>query len=233
MVATTLRCACRGHLQSRPRDVSFVLSDLLARNQMAGDLIDRLINPPQVAASGWSPGGYAAMTLAAGEDSVCDTLIPWEHFMNKTPLWTCVPSPREPGSQNCSPRSPHLSFRIPCVCPCHHGGRPRPHAYWAFVPGQRNFVHDPPPSDLGYSPRLLPPLPTVRKGRPGVAEPDHTAAGMKPGNQDNCSNLTCYGILTARSLGFPHARVCQLASARCPDKSGVFSYPRPHVSRLY
>ena len=81
---------------NRPLDVSFVLSSLLAKNETAGDLLYQLIQPQQVAASGWSLGGGAAMTLAAGDDRVCDTFIPWEDYMKETPMWTCVASFPDP-----------------------------------------------------------------------------------------------------------------------------------------
>lgn len=77
---------------NRPLDVSFVISSLLARNQTPGDLLQQLIEPEQIAASGWSVGGYAAMTLAAGDDSVCDTML----GDVDTPLWTCVPALPDP-----------------------------------------------------------------------------------------------------------------------------------------
>ena len=74
---------------NRPRDVSFVVDDLLARNLREGDLLFRALNPTQVAAGGWSLGGYAAMVLAGGDDSVCDTL-------GGAPDWTCGPSLPDP-----------------------------------------------------------------------------------------------------------------------------------------
>lgn len=58
---------------NRPLDVSFVLSDLLEKNGTAGQLLAGTIQPEAVAAGGWSLGGYAAMTLAGGDDNVCDT----------------------------------------------------------------------------------------------------------------------------------------------------------------
>jgi Platelet-activating factor acetylhydrolase, isoform II len=80
---------------NRPRDVSFVLSDLLQRNGTSGDLLYGLIKPERVAAGGWSLGGYAAMTLAGGDDSVCDTLYGQEG-LEDPPAWTCVPSFPDP-----------------------------------------------------------------------------------------------------------------------------------------
>jgi hypothetical protein len=74
---------------NRPLDISFMLTGLLARNGTPGNLIYNVINPDQVAASGHSLGGYAAMTLAGGDDSICDKFLP-------APPETCVPSATDP-----------------------------------------------------------------------------------------------------------------------------------------
>jgi len=74
---------------NRPRDMSFVLTDLLARNVTQGDRLHGLINPNRVAAGGHSFGGYVAEVLAAGDDGVCDT-VPDE--WGAKPAWTCGPS---------------------------------------------------------------------------------------------------------------------------------------------
>jgi len=57
---------------NRPRDLSFVLTDLEQRNSAAGDLLHGVIDPSRVAATGWSAGGYAAIALASGDDTVWD-----------------------------------------------------------------------------------------------------------------------------------------------------------------
>jgi len=77
---------------NRPRDLSFVLTALLERNATVDDLLYQTIEPEQVAAGGWSLGGYASMTLAGGDDSVCDTLY-GQPGLEDPPPWTCVPSP--------------------------------------------------------------------------------------------------------------------------------------------
>jgi len=79
---------------NRPRDVSFMLSGLLARSGDADDPLFGLINPDQVAASGWSLGGYAAMVLAGGDDLVCD--LAQNPDQGPAPAETCVPSPPDP-----------------------------------------------------------------------------------------------------------------------------------------
>jgi hypothetical protein len=65
---------------------------LLERNETSGDLIYQLIDPEKLAASGWSLGGYAAMSLVAGDDLVCDK--PLEMGEIDVPDSTCVVSPR-------------------------------------------------------------------------------------------------------------------------------------------
>lgn len=57
---------------NRPRDLSFVLTTLLERSATRGDGLYRLIAPDLVAAAGWSAGGYAAIALASGDDTVWD-----------------------------------------------------------------------------------------------------------------------------------------------------------------
>ena len=57
---------------NRPRDLSFVLTTLLERNKVQGDRFYGLIAPKLVAGAGWSAGGYAAIALASGDDTVWD-----------------------------------------------------------------------------------------------------------------------------------------------------------------
>jgi predicted dienelactone hydrolase len=59
-------------LWNRPRDASFVLTTLLQRNATRGDRFYGLIAPNLVAAAGHSLGGYTAIALAGGDDTVWD-----------------------------------------------------------------------------------------------------------------------------------------------------------------
>lgn len=52
--------------------MSFLLTELLSRNQSPGNLLRGTIRPDQIAAGGWSLGGYAALALAGGDDDSCD-----------------------------------------------------------------------------------------------------------------------------------------------------------------
>ncbi len=55
---------------NRPPDVSFALTQLLAKNATSGDLLFNALMPDRIAASGHSFGGYASMVLAGGDDNV-------------------------------------------------------------------------------------------------------------------------------------------------------------------
>jgi predicted dienelactone hydrolase len=79
---------------NRPRDISFMLTDLLNKNGTPGEVLYGAIISSQVAASGWSLGGYASMTLAGGDDSVCDKIM--ELGFPGVPSDTCVPTPPDP-----------------------------------------------------------------------------------------------------------------------------------------
>jgi dienelactone hydrolase len=69
-------------LGNRPRDMSFALTSLLGDSRTK-DVID----PSQVVAAGHSYGGYTALALAGGDDSVCDSVEP---FYGRQPDGTCV-----------------------------------------------------------------------------------------------------------------------------------------------
>ncbi len=75
---------------NRPLDLSFALTGLLSFAATPGHLLEGAIREDQVAAAGWSFGGYTAMVLAGGDDAVCDTAqVP-------TPAYCvpCAPDPR-------------------------------------------------------------------------------------------------------------------------------------------
>ena len=77
---------------NRPRDVSFAITQLLAKSSTRGELLFRAIDPARIVASGWSFGGYATYTLAGGDDSVCDALS----FGTPVPGDPCGPTPPDP-----------------------------------------------------------------------------------------------------------------------------------------
>ena len=83
---------------NRPRDVSFALTELLARNETPGDLLEGAVLPDKVAASGWSLGGYASMVLAAGDDNVCELFLDpmWVEMFGPPPPETCSATPADP-----------------------------------------------------------------------------------------------------------------------------------------
>jgi predicted dienelactone hydrolase len=58
----------------RPRDLSFVLTQLLSESTSRKGRWHRLIDPQAVAAMGHSIGGYGALVLAGGDDGACDAI---------------------------------------------------------------------------------------------------------------------------------------------------------------
>jgi hypothetical protein len=78
-------------LVNRPRDVSFAITSLLADSRSWSSPRSGLIRPGGYGVGGHSAGGYAGLTLAGGDDSVCDVGI----FGDPLP-GTCVPIARDP-----------------------------------------------------------------------------------------------------------------------------------------
>lgn len=74
----------------RTKDIEFIINDLLARNQDPNDRFFGLINPDQIALSGHSLGGYAALALASGDANICDTAY-YEPTYPPPPPEACVP----------------------------------------------------------------------------------------------------------------------------------------------
>jgi dienelactone hydrolase len=80
----------------RPRDISSALTEVLRRNDLPGDLLQNLVDRRFVVAAGHSFGGYAALTLAAGDDQVCDSnAVPYFGHKNP-PTSICQPTPPDP-----------------------------------------------------------------------------------------------------------------------------------------
>lgn len=79
---------------NRPRDVSFVISQLLIKNWTQGELLFHTIDAEKLAASGHSIGGYATYAITGGDNLVCDTLYPALTGSDALPYpaSTCVPT---------------------------------------------------------------------------------------------------------------------------------------------
>jgi len=60
---------------NRPRDASFAITQLLAKDKTPGELLFRTIDAARIAMSGHSYGGYATYALAGGDNLVCDSLV--------------------------------------------------------------------------------------------------------------------------------------------------------------
>lgn len=76
---------------NRTQDIPFVLDQLLERNADPSDSFFGLVRPDQIAAAGWSLGGYGVLALTGGDDLVCDTLN-FTFFGIPTPAESCVPA---------------------------------------------------------------------------------------------------------------------------------------------
>ena len=57
-------------LEERPKDVSFMLTNLLNLNTTGGSLLQNTIDPDNIGGIGMSLGGYTMFTLAGGDDDV-------------------------------------------------------------------------------------------------------------------------------------------------------------------
>lgn len=83
---------------NRPRDISFIITQLLQKSRTRGELLFRTSDPDKIAASGHSMGGYTTYALAGGDKQVCDTLWP-VFFLGESlpyPTGDCVETPRDP-----------------------------------------------------------------------------------------------------------------------------------------
>ncbi len=79
---------------NRPRDVSFIITQLVAKTSTAGELLFHTIDPGRIAISGHSIGGYTSYALTGGDDLVCDALWPVVYGQDTLPYppSTCVPT---------------------------------------------------------------------------------------------------------------------------------------------
>ena len=79
---------------NRPRDISFIISQLLIKNWTPRELLFHKIDLEKIAASGHSIGGYATYAITGGDDLVCDALEPAITGSDTLPYppSTCVPT---------------------------------------------------------------------------------------------------------------------------------------------
>ncbi len=83
-----------GFYTGRIGDIQYLMTRLVADSQQSGNLLSGTIRPDQIAVSGHSVGGGAALALAGGDDKACDLL---GLDPNKVPAETCgpiLPDPR-------------------------------------------------------------------------------------------------------------------------------------------
>ena len=82
---------------NRPRDVSFAITELLLKNDAAGEPMHGIMDASRIAMGGHSLGGYPTYALAGGDDEVCDALAPATYFSESLPYpqSACGPQPRD------------------------------------------------------------------------------------------------------------------------------------------
>jgi dienelactone hydrolase len=95
---------------NRTHDVSFAITELLQKNDTVGELLYAVIDPSKIAMGGHSIGGYAALALAGGDDSICHTEMAADGGQPET---TCGPVPPDPRIRAIAPMdgtSPDLRY---------------------------------------------------------------------------------------------------------------------------
>ena len=101
----TLEAYSIGPYLERTRDIEYLLNQLLAESQQSTNLLSGTIQPDQIAVSGHSLGGLAALALTGGDDSACD----WRAEgmdPNNIPPEICVPVNPDPRIKAIVPLDP-------------------------------------------------------------------------------------------------------------------------------
>jgi predicted dienelactone hydrolase len=101
----TLEAYSIGPYLERTRDIEYLLNQLLAESQQSSNLLSGTIQPDQIAVSGHSLGGLAALALTGGDDSACD----WRAEgmdPNNIPPEICSPIPPDPRIKAIVPLDP-------------------------------------------------------------------------------------------------------------------------------
>jgi dienelactone hydrolase len=84
-----------GTYLDRTRDIQYLMTQLVADSQQSGNLLSGVVQADQIAVSGQSWGGAAALALAGGDDLACDVPIPVPD-KNTIPPEMCVPIQPDP-----------------------------------------------------------------------------------------------------------------------------------------
>ena len=77
-----------GIYTGRVKDIQYLMTRLVADSQQSSNLLSGTIRPDQIAVSGHSVGGTAALALAGGDDNTCDIA---GQDPSKFPPESCVP----------------------------------------------------------------------------------------------------------------------------------------------
>jgi hypothetical protein len=92
-------------MYNRPRDVSFAVTTLVEMSKEPGQLLHHTIDHHRIGASGHSMGGYAAFTLAGGDNEVCDAM--WGVLYNSGATFSLPPPP-----STCAPSYPDPRVKV-------------------------------------------------------------------------------------------------------------------------
>ena len=109
---TTQEAYTFGPYLERTRDIEYLLDQLLADSQQSSSLLTGTIQPDQIAVSGHSLGGLAALALAGGDDSTCDWRVEGMDPNNILPenCVTITPDPRIKAIMPLDPSSYMLKY---------------------------------------------------------------------------------------------------------------------------
>jgi predicted dienelactone hydrolase len=96
-----------GTYVDRTRDIQYLMTQLVADSDQSGNLLSGTVRADQIAVSGQSWGGLAALALASGDDQACDVpgLDP-----NLIPPEICVPILPDPRIKAIVPLDPSSLF---------------------------------------------------------------------------------------------------------------------------
>jgi predicted dienelactone hydrolase len=95
----------------RTKDIQYLMTQLVADSQQSGNLLSGTVRADQIAVSGHSWGGLAALALAGGDDRTCDVHDP-RLDIDKLPPEMCVPILPDPRIKAIVPLDPANLYNL-------------------------------------------------------------------------------------------------------------------------